>query len=181
MKKIIVLFLMIFSFALNAQKQDYDWKNMDPHKRKEAIEKLSPEERKALLMQFRNNMILENLEIDPKDKDEFLKVYNEYIENQKKIKNNFNPNFKVEQLTDQEAKIKLQQSFELGQQLLNNRKIYAEKMQQIISPQKVLKLFQAEGVMRNKMNERKQSFTDCTCCSHCSGCNGNNRARCYRS
>ena len=61
----------------------------------------------------------------------------------------------TENLSDEEAKVKLEQSFEVGQQLLNNRKVYAEKMQKIISPQKVLKLFQSEGMMRDKMNERR--------------------------
>ncbi|PZU13736.1 MAG: hypothetical protein DI622_13905, partial [Chryseobacterium sp.] len=62
--------------------------------------------------------------------------------------------------TDEEAKAKLQQSFEVGQKLLDNRKKYAEKMQQVIPCQKVLKLFQSEGMMRDKMNERKPHGND---------------------
>ena len=100
-------------------------------------------------------MVLDNLDVDPKDKTEFTNLYNEYIENQKKIKNQFNSNFNPETLSDDEAKAKLQQSFDVGQKLLDNRKKYAEKMQTVIPCQKVLKLFQSEGMMRDKMNERK--------------------------
>lgn len=154
MKKIIFTILLIWGFSAQAQ-IGYDWKNMNPKARKEAINNLSPDERKQLLNQFRNNMVIDNLDIDPKDQGEFTEVYNEYLENQKKIKSQFDGNFNPDTLSEEEAKVKLQQSFELGQKLLDNRKKYAEKMQQVISSQKVLKLFQTEGMMRDKMNERK--------------------------
>lgn len=155
MKKILFAALIVASFGLKAQKVEYDWKNMDSKQRKELINNLSPEERKALYNKFRNNMVLDNLDVAPKDKTEFLNIYNEYIDNQKKIKGQFDSNFKTESLSDEEAKSKLQQSFDVGQKLLENRKKYAEKLQQVIPPQKVLKLFQSEGMMRDKMNNRK--------------------------
>ena len=133
---------------------------MDPKQRKEVINNLSPEERKALLTKFRNNMVMENLNIDPSDKTEFTEIYNEYLDSQRQIKSQFNSNFDPEALSDEEAKAKLQQSFEVGQKLLDNRKKYAEKMQQVIPCQKVLKLFQSEGMMRDKMNERKPHGND---------------------
>ncbi|NIF05837.1 hypothetical protein F3J23_10310 [Chryseobacterium sp. Tr-659] len=155
MKKILLTFLIIYGFGLNAQRTDYDWKKMDPKQRKEVINNLSPEERKELLKKFRDNMIMDNLNVDPNDKAEFTQLYNEYIESQKQIKKQFDPNYDPETLTDEEAKAKLQQSFEVGQKLLDNRKKYADKMQQVIPCQKVLKLFQSESMMRDKMNERK--------------------------
>lgn len=155
MKKILFTLFIIYGFGLNAQKTDYDWKKMDPKERKEVINNLSPEERKALLTKFRNNMVMENLEIEASDKAEFTQLYNEYLDNQKQIKSQFNSNFNPEVLSDDEAKAKLQQSFEVGQKLLDNRKKYADKMLEVIPCQKVLKLFQSEGMMRDKMNERK--------------------------
>ncbi len=155
MKKILFTLFMIYGFGINAQLTDYDWKKMDPKQRKEVINNLSPTERKKLLTQFRNNMVMENLDIDPSDKEEFTDIYNEYLESQKEIKSQFNSDFNPETLSDEEAKTKLQQSFEVGQRLLDNRKKYADKMQQIIPCQKVLKLFQSEGMMRDKVNERK--------------------------
>lgn len=107
-------------------------------------------------------MVTDNLDIDAEDKAEFTQLYDEYLENQKQIKSQFNPNFDPEALSDDEAKAKLQQSFEVGQRLLDNRKKYADKMQQIIPCQKVLKLFQTEGMMRDKMNEKKSSRNKAT-------------------
>ncbi|MBE4950520.1 hypothetical protein [Chryseobacterium culicis] len=155
MKKILFAFLIIYGFGLNAQRTDYDWKKMDPKQRKEVINNLSPEERRELLKKFRNNMIMENLNVDPGDKAEFTQLYNEYLESQKQIKSQFNSSFDPETLSDEEAKAKLQQSFEVGQKLLDNRKKYAEKMQQVIPCQKVLKLFQSEKMMKDKMDERR--------------------------
>nr|WP_315033314.1 hypothetical protein [uncultured Chryseobacterium sp.] len=155
MKKILLTFFIIYGFGLNAQRSDYDWKKMDSKQRKEVINNLSPEERKELLKKFRNNMIMDNLNIDQSDKAEFTQLYNEYLESQKQIKSQFDLKSDPEKLSDEEAKEKLQQSFDLGQKLLDNRKKYADKMQQVIPCQKVLKLFQSEGMMRDKMNERK--------------------------
>lgn len=155
MKKILFTLLVISGFGLNAQIKDYDWKKMNPEQRKEIINNLSPEERKNLLTQFRNNMMIEMLNVPAQDKDEFTRMYTEYIESQNKIKSKFDSDFDPDKLSEEEAKQKLQQSFDVGQQLFENRKKYAEKMQTVIPCQKVLKLFQSEGMMRDKMNERK--------------------------
>ena len=52
----------------------------------------------------------------------------------------------------------LNQSFDLGQQLLNNRKVYADKFLKILTPQQVLKLFNQEGRMSEKFMERRQTM-----------------------
>ncbi|KQS90022.1 MULTISPECIES: hypothetical protein [Chryseobacterium] len=154
MKKLFLILFAFCSLGVFAQK-DYDWKKMDPKQRKEIINKMSPEERKALLIKFRNNMVLEQLNIDADDKEEFTKLYNEYMDKQKQIKSQFDSDFNPETLSEEEAKTKLNQSFDVGQQMLDNRKEYAEKMQKVIPCQKVLKLFNSESMMRDKMNERK--------------------------
>ncbi|MEG0761799.1 hypothetical protein SAMN05421796_101158 [Chryseobacterium piscicola] len=154
MKKLFLILFAFCSLGVFAQK-DYDWKKMDPKQRKEIINNMSPEERKSLLIKFRNNMVLEQLNIDADDKEEFTQLYNEYLDKQNQIKSQFDSNFNPETLSEDDAKVKLQQSFDVGQRLLDNRKDYAEKMQKVIPCQKVLKLFQSEGMMRDKMNEKK--------------------------
>ncbi|KUJ52110.1 hypothetical protein AR685_09160 [Chryseobacterium sp. JAH] len=155
MKKIIFILFIISSFGLNAQIKNYDWKNMSREKRMKVINNLPPDERKALLTELRNKMVLDMLDVAPKDKAEFTEVYNEYLENQKKIIKQFDSGFDPEKLSEEEAKEKLQQSFDTGQKLVDNRRKYAEKMQTVIPCQKVLKLFLSESMMRDKMNERK--------------------------
>ncbi len=59
-------------------------------------------------------------------------------------------------MSDDEATKQLNQSFEIGQQLLDNRKNYAQKFMKVISPQQVLKMYQTEGKMRTKILDKKQ-------------------------
>jgi len=112
MKKLLFTLFIISGFGLSAQIKDYDWKKMNPDQRKEVINNLSPDERKALLTQFRNNMVVDMLDVAPQDKAEFTAMYNEYLDNQKHIKSQFDSNFDPEKLSEDEAKVKLQQSFE---------------------------------------------------------------------
>ena len=93
------------------------------------------------------------------EKQEAFKILlKEYLESQKTIKNKFRADFSQENLSDAEAKKILNQSFDLGQQLLNNRKVYADKFLKILTPQQVLKLFNQEGRMREKFMERRQKM-----------------------
>ncbi|MGC4128948.1 MAG: hypothetical protein QM564_05170 [Bergeyella sp.] len=156
MKKITVLFL-IFSFGIMfSQSLIHGLTQMPPEKRKETINNMSPDERAKLLKELKCNMMAEELDIPQKEQEEFKALYAEYLEKQKQIKTQFQPSENYEQMTDEEAKQQLNQSFEVGQQLLNNRKEYSAKFMNVIKPQKVLHLYQSEGTMRNKMQEYKQ-------------------------
>ena len=59
-------------------------------------------------------------------------------------------------MTDEDAIKELNNSFDVGQQLLDNRKNYAQKFMKVISPQQVLRMYQTEGKMRNKILDKKQ-------------------------
>jgi hypothetical protein len=58
-------------------------------------------------------------------------------------------------LSDEEATSRLNQSFDVGQQLLNNRRAYADKFLKILTPQQVLSFSRTEGKMREKMLDKK--------------------------
>lgn len=156
MKKIaaaLALLAVQFSFA---QQLTYDWKSMKPEQRKEVIKNMNPDERMTLLKEYRDKMIIAELAIPQNSQKEFLKLYNEYQAKQNEIKSKFSANQGYENLSDEEATKQLNQSFEVGQQLLDNRKYYAQKFVKVISPQQVLKLYQTEGKMRSKILDKKQ-------------------------
>ena len=158
MKKILLI-LIISGLGLQntfAQEQKYDWKTMKPDERKAIIQKMSPQERMYLLKQFRQNMIVSQLDVPQNDQEEFKQLYNEYQEKQNEIKSKFKPNEDYENMSDEEAKQQLNQSFEVGQQLLDNRKAYSQKFMKVIKPQQVLQMYQTEGRMRNKILDRKE-------------------------
>lgn len=157
MKKIklalILLLAVQFSFA---QQFGYDWKSMKPEQRKEAIQKMKPEDRMTLLKEFREKMIISELAVPENNQPEFKNLYSEYQDKQNEIKAKFTPTEDYENMSDEEATKQLNQSFEVGQQLLDNRKNYAQKFVKVISPQQVLRMYQTEGKMRNKILDKKQ-------------------------
>ena len=157
MKKLAVVLTLIlaaqFSFA---QHFGYDWKSMKPEKRKEVIQNMKPEERVALLKEFREKMIIAELAVPENTQPEFKNLYSEYQEKQNEIKAKFVPTQDCEKMTDEDAIKELNNSFDVGQQLLDNRKDYAQKFMKVISPQQVLRMYQTEGKMRNKILDKKQ-------------------------
>lgn len=157
MKKILAAigFILAVQFSF-AQQLTYDWKSMKPEQRNEVIQKMNPNERKALLKEFREKMIVSELGVSQNSQPEFLNLYTEYQNKQNEIKSKFSLNENYDTMSDEEATKQLNQSFEVGQQLLDNRKNYAQKFIKVISPQQVLKMYQTEGRMRNKILDKKE-------------------------
>ncbi len=157
MKKILFLSTVLF-FANQksfAQKTEYDWKKMSREQRKDLINKLSPQEKNDLLKQFRENMMVTELAVPQNNQNEFRALYSEYQEKQSEIKNKFKSREDYENMSNEEAQKQLDQSFEVGQQLLDNRKVYSQKFMKVLKPQQVLQLYQTEGKMRNKIMDKK--------------------------
>lgn len=157
MKKLAVVLTLILAAQFTfAQQFGYDWKSMKPEKRKEVIQNMKPEERVALLKEFREKMIIAELAVPENTQPEFKNLYSEYQEKQNDIKAKFVPTQDCEKMTDEDAIKELNNSFDVGQQLLDNRKDYAQKFMKVISPQQVLRMYQTEGKMRNKILDKKQ-------------------------
>lgn len=159
MKNFIIIASLFISFVLNAQEtQRPDFKNMSPEQRKEYIKQMPPEQRGKLMENAIVNMTIRNLMVSEEKQEAFKKLLKEYHESQRAIKDKFKSNFSKDNLSDADAKKTLEQSFELGQQLLDNRKLYADKFLKILTPQQVLKLFSQEKKMREKMMERRKEM-----------------------
>ncbi len=132
-----------------------EWKSMNTKERKQAISNMSVKDRTVFLQNMKENIMIDDLDISKEKQDEFKTLYAEYQTNQKQIKEKFQIDKNLDNLSDDEATKRLNQSFEVGQQLLNNRKSYADKFLKILTPQQVLTLFQTEGRLRDKMLDKK--------------------------
>ncbi len=159
------LTLLIAFFAIlvsgTAHSQDIkDWKKISPEQRKALINKMSPEERVDLLKKFRENMLVDELKITEDRKDDFRSLYNEYQDSQKAIKSRFTPKENYDTMSDEEAKMELEKSFAVGEQLLDNRRKYSERFQKVMKPQQVLEMFQNEGMLRTKVMDRKRELRE---------------------
>lgn len=163
--RILPLMLMLAATPLLAQQFNLspstapptreNWKEMSSEQRRKMINSMAPEERASLLREFRESMMISELNISPEKQDAFKNLYAEYQQKQKEIKNRFQYQQDPESLSDEQAHKQLHQSFEVGQMLLNNRKEYSGKFMKIISPQQVLKMYETEGAIRNKMMDMK--------------------------
>lgn len=160
MKKLTYLFalLLAFSFAKAQETPKPDFRTMSPEQRRELIRKMTPEQRHQLMEDAAVIMAIKKLQVPAEKQDAFKKLLIEYNQSQKNIKNKFKEDFSKENISDAEAKNLLTQSFQLGQELLDNRKIYADKFLKILTPQQVLKLFSHEGKMRENFMERRQKM-----------------------
>lgn len=161
MKKLIYTFLfsLLFTGLTSAQDQmQMQLKNASPEKRKELINKLSPEQKKELYRNYRKNAMMEELKIREEDQEAFGKLYSEYQDSQRRIKERFDGNFNPDQLSDAQAQQKLEESFRYGEELIENRREYARRMQKVVKPQQVIKMFRAEGQMRDKMLDRRMEL-----------------------
>lgn len=132
-----------------------EWKSMNMQEKKEAVSNMSSKDRSVFLQKMKENIVIDDLDISKDKQDEFKSLYAEYQNNQKLIKEKFYVDKNLDNLSDEEATKRLNQSFEVGQQLLNNRKTYADKFLKILTPQQVLTLFQTEGKMRDKVLDKK--------------------------
>lgn len=154
-KSLFILITVLLGSASFAQDVKYDWKTMKPEKRRELIQQMNPQQRMKLLNEFRENMMVSELEVPQTDQTEFKKLYAEYQDKQNSIKSRFKTAEDFDNMSDEEAKRQVDESFVIGQQLLDNRKAYAQKFMKVIKPQQVLQMFQTEGKMRSKILDKK--------------------------
>lgn len=153
-KLALVLFLLVFS--LFSAQQNGEIKILDKNEKVKAIKNMTPDQKMNLLQGFRQNLIIEDLQIPENKQQEFSALYDEYQKSQRNIKSNFQRAENFENLNDAEAQKELDASFEVGQKLLDNKKEYSKKFQKVMKPQQVLQLFESEGKMRTKVRERNQ-------------------------
>lgn len=134
-----------------------EWKTMNMQEKRNAVNGMTVKERSAFLQKMKENIVADDINVPDDKQEEFKNLYTEYQNNQKQIREKFVFDNKIENLSDEEASKRLNQSFEVGQQLLDNRKVYSEKFLKLLTPQQVLKLFQTEGKMREKVLDKKNS------------------------
>lgn len=139
----------------NNYPQASTWRNMDLQEQRETVKNMSPKERSLLMQTMKENTAIEELNVPESAQAEFKIILNDYMLKQKEIKDKFRNDKKIEKLNNEEAQQKLNESFDIGQQLLDNRKVFADKFLKILTPQQVLKLYQIEGKFRDKMLDKK--------------------------
>lgn len=153
MKQYIITTLMLCSIGIGSASAQTKkpWEQMNPKEKKDILKKLTPEQRSELILQHKREAILKRLNLSEEKAKVFTPLYEDYQKRMKAIKHSFKPSTTPERLTDKEAKEELKQSFIVARQLLEEREVFAEKLQQVLTPQQIIKMFQAEGALRGKI------------------------------
>lgn len=159
-KKLGYFFMLFFAFfMIKAQELPKDFKNMTKEQRLDLIRNLTPEERKNLMFKMKSSKIIKELDIPTENQEAFRKLYLDYMNDQHAIREKFKPATSHENLSDADARLRINQSFEVAQQLLNNRKLHTERFLKILKPQQVLQLHHLEKRMHeNFMKGRGQGM-----------------------
>jgi hypothetical protein len=155
LKMLISGFIFLFAFRISLA-QSNSLLKMSLQQRNEQMKNMPQHEKSEALRQFKEDLVLSELQIPENKKENFLAVYNDYQVRQREIKSKFKHSRDFNNMTEEEANVELENSFEVGQQLLDLRREYTERFRQIITPQKILQLFQTEGMMRNKIMKHQQ-------------------------
>lgn len=158
MGKLGYFFMLFFAFfMIKAQELPKDFKNLSKEQRLDLIRNLTPEERKNLMFKMKSNKIIKELDIPAENQEAFRKLYLDYMNDQHAIREKFKPATPHENLSETDARLRINQSFEVAQQLLNNRKLHTERFLKILKPQQVLQLHYLEKRMHeNFMKGRGQ-------------------------
>lgn len=159
MKKLILFVFLMACFGLQAQETPaQDLMKLSQEQRREYLKTLSPEQRRKIMKETMALMLIKRLEVPAEKQDAFKKLLTEFHESQKAIRDKFQIKPSQENLGEDEARRLLSQSFELSQQLLNNRKGYTERFLKILTPQQVLKLYDQEKKMRENLKARQERW-----------------------
>lgn len=155
MKTVILSLLLVlglnFSFAQNQK----PWQEAKNETSQTASTPPSHEEHMARILQYKQKQVLKALNLPEEKRKAFVPLYQAYQNKMMEIKHSFKPVKNPDAVSDQEAREDLEKSFKVGQALLDQRKVYAAKFLQILTPQQVIKIFQTEGLLRDKMIKHK--------------------------
>lgn len=147
---VMLAFLITYTVPVMSQenKDKPDKEGMEKH-RKEMAEKI-----KASKIAF----ITEQVSLSPEEAEKFWPVYNEMEqkreESTRKIMERYRKNEERPEITDEKALEMMDARFKQEQDLLELKTTYHQKFLNILSPVKVLKLYEAEDRFRRQLMER---------------------------
>lgn len=102
-------------------------------------------------------LITERLDLTPEQAEKFWPLYREYSEKRQQLRQEFiqaRQSVGRENMSEEESKQLLQKGLDLKERQLNLDKIYAEKLNRVISSQQLLQLRKAEDDFRKMLLER---------------------------
>ena len=120
---------------------------------KKEFKGLSFEQKKEAIRKLREDNLVKEIRIDPSKEDAFRLVFRDYLKGAKAVKNQFKKQGSYDEMSEKEAREQLENSFVIGQQLLELRKKYTQEFLKILTSNQVLKVFHSEMKMRESIEK----------------------------
>ncbi len=98
--------------------------------------------------------ITERLSLTPQEAQAFWPIYNQYKDEEKKIRQKYKFSGNMAAMTDAEAEKALENALELEQQLLNLKRDYTQRMRKAIPVRKIVLLDRTERAFREELVKR---------------------------
>ncbi len=98
--------------------------------------------------------ITDRLGLTPQESQNFWPIYNQYEDEQKKIRQKYKFSNNFATMTDAEAEKMLEGTLEMEQQLLNLKRDYIQRMRKVIPVRKIVMLNRSEHEFREELVKR---------------------------
>ncbi len=102
--------------------------------------------------------ITDRLGLSPQEAQNFWPIYNQYEEEQKKIRQKYRFSSNFATMTDAEAEKMVEGTLEMEQQLLNLKRDYIQRMRKVIPVRKIAMLGRVERQFREELVKRLQEI-----------------------
>lgn len=106
------------------------------------------------LHEARMKLLMQSLNLSDTQKTPFKDLYEQYSDSRSKVFRGFAEKYHGQNLTEEQAKARIYDGFDVSEKLLNVQRDYTEKFLKIISPKQLNKMFRMEKVMSSKLMER---------------------------
>jgi Spy/CpxP family protein refolding chaperone len=155
MNKTILMLAICLGFLAQAQQETSEPKSQVFANKKD-FKNLPLEQKKEAIRKLREDNLVKEINIDPTKEEAFRLVFRDYLKSQKAVKSQFRKHGSYDVMTEKEAREQLENSFVIGQQLLDLRKKYTQEFLKLLTPNQVLKVFHSEIKMRESIERYRQ-------------------------
>lgn len=101
-------------------------------------------EKLELIQKIKTEKIITELQLSGQNRAKFTELYQEYHSEKQRIISKFKGKEITDQMSEEQALEKINESFEVAQKLLDNRKFYIQKFLKILTPKQVLQIHKIE-------------------------------------
>lgn len=100
--------------------------------------------------------ITDQLRLSPEESQQFWPLYNQYEEEERKLRRDFRPARPIANMSDQEAETFIMRNLEMEEKMISIKRDYYQKFKKVISPRQIALLQKLEQDFKKELLKRLQ-------------------------